>query len=119
MPSKGCTMKREVGINIKHSAIVISHQAQSIVTHRMGYTRRVNPVRYFSPNMRIIVQCPCYLKEWNIGSLEYAGNFGYWAGRAVSKPFARHLRAVFEAVKLLVVNRCFWRQIQNNYGYFG
>ena len=95
---------REVGVNIQHPAIVMSHQAEAIVRHHTRDAGRVDPCAGLVPAHRIAAICPVIWTNGMRARLKTFAISGTGQAAAVREPFPRHRGAVLHAVERGVID---------------
>ena len=74
--TKDRTLQRGVGINVEHPIVVMPHQTETVVRHRVGHPRRLDPCVNFIPAFGIVMQATGHLLKGNPRALENIRNFG-------------------------------------------
>src|SRR3981081_3440358 len=70
VPTEIGALLSKVGINVEHSAVIVSHHSEAIVLHDMSDSRGLDPFRDFSPGNRIVLQRARNLKKWDFAAVE-------------------------------------------------
>ena len=111
MSTKMGILLGEIRINIKHAAIVMTHAAQTIISHYIGDFSCLYPLGYFIPALWVTVQYAGNLMELNADSVKHVGYLRHRAGRTKGKPFAGHLGTVGHSIERGVINSRLGRQV--------
>ena len=108
VPPETGALKRQVRINVQHPSVIVAHQPQAIVLHRVSHARRIQPLVDFVPRNRVVVQHPGNLEEGDVRAPEHIGNLRRGAGLAEGQPLARHLSAIGHGVEGRIVDGRPW-----------
>src|SRR5208337_3429606 len=119
MPAKPRALFRQVGVDVEHTAIVVTHHAKTVVLHYARHLRRFDPFIHLAPTLRVLAEHPCDLMERYTGSIKNIGDLRHRASRTKGKPLARHGRTVSHPIKTLVVNSRLGLKIQNDDRHLG
>ena len=103
--AEGGAVLGQVGVDVEHPPVVVTHQPEPVVEHHVGHARGVDPGVDLGPAVGIVLQHPGDLVEVHARAAEDVGNLGNRTGAAVRQPLAGHRRAVVHAVERLVVDR--------------
>ena len=82
-----------VGVNVQHTAIIVSENTHPVVTHPLYGPCRIDPVFDFVPYVWFF-EVTGQDVVFDAGTVEYAGKFRSGTGLAVSQPFAGHFSTV-------------------------
>ena len=82
-----------VGVNVQHTAIIVSENTHPVVTHPLYGPYRIDPVFDFVPYVWFF-EVTGQDVVFDAGTVEYAGKFRSGTGLAVSQPFAGHFSTV-------------------------
>jgi hypothetical protein len=98
------TLLGEVRVDVEHTAVVIAHDAKTVVLHRMGYASSFDPFTNLDPGDWVIFQHARDLEEGDTTAIENVRNLRHWASLAVSEPLTRHFCAVAKTIESFVVD---------------
>ena len=119
MPAEAGALRRKIGINVEHAAVVVTQNSQPVVFHDGSDSSSLDPLVDLPPDFCVALEHPTQLKEGNAAALKHIRDFGSWASRAVSQPLPRHFRAITETVHRCVIDGFSRTQVQQNQGDFG
>src|SRR5262252_2259715 len=119
MTAKRCALCCQVRIDVEHAAVVMAHDAETVVLHDMGYPGSLDPFADFTPRDEIVFQDAADLEKRNVAALENVGDFWNWTGGTIREPLAGHLRTIAEAIERVEVDRNGWLQVENDDRNFG
>ena len=103
MRAKCHRLQRGIGVDIKHTTIIMAENTHPIIAHAFYCTCRANPrfnivpcngVVHVAGNNVVAYICP----------VEYTGKFRSRAGLTVRKPFASHFSPVIKRIYIIIVN---------------
>src|ERR1039458_6849850 len=114
MAAERGALECRVGINVQHPTVIMAHQTEAIVEHRVCDARGLNPRAHFIPANGIVVQHSGDLMEINARAAENIGDFRNRTCGAMCQPVTGHRGAVAHCVKLCVINRRRRREVQND-----
>ena len=118
MSAEGGALQGEVGVDVEHAAVIVAHDAEAVVLHRMGDLGGSEPLLDFVPRRGVVFQHAGNLEEGDIAAAEYVGDFGYGAGLAPCQPFSGHLSAIRHSIEGGVVDGGAGGEIEDDHGDF-
>ena len=92
----------QVAVDVEHSAVVVSEDADAVCTHARRHARRIDPVGDLLPSF-LVLQVARDQVIRNAGAVEHASDFRGRTTLAMLQPHARHHPPVAEPVEGIVV----------------
>ena len=116
--AEGRALLREIGVDVEHAAVVVTHQAEAVVLHDIDSVRSLDPFIHFSPGEGVIVEGSGDLMEWNARSREYVCDFRNGTSAAPSQPLAGHMLPVAHFIEGAVVDSSTGGEVEDDDRYF-
>ena len=109
------TLLGEIGVDIEHATVIVSHYTESIMLHHMSDPSRLDPTANFVIGNRIVIERACNLEKRNSAAIENVRDFWHRTSLTIGQPLTGHFRPVPKTVKSFIVDRCRRREVENNY----
>ena len=119
MGTEDGALEREVGVDVQHSIVIVSHHAETVVLHPVDHARSIDPGADLIPAFRIILQLTRDLMKGHPGACQHIGDFRNGACSAVGQPLTGHCGTVSDEVKRGVVERRLRREIHDHDRHIG
>ena len=116
MRAKRGRLRSDVCIDIKHTTIVVTEDAQAVLAHTLHHMGRIHPVGQFLPH-RLVLKVACHDIVSYTRAVEQTGQFWYGACLTVSQPLTRHPSSISHTVNLLVVDSRYRLYVQQQEGF--
>src|SRR5260370_37995334 len=100
---------------VEQAAVIMAHDSQAIVFHRVSDAARFDPCRDLIPRKRVVVEHAGDLQKRDMATTKYTCDFRHRTSLAISQPFAGHFGSVAHLIAGLVVNRRGGRKIYKDY----
>src|SRR6185437_9079594 len=101
----------QVGVDIEHAAVILAHQAETVVLHYVHDASGFQPLIDFIPCRITLCKRACDLKEGDMRSPEYARDFRNRTGLAPGQPFAGHAAPVLHPIEGGIIDGGAWGEI--------
>ena len=107
MSAEGRALQGEIGVDIQHATVVMTHDAEPIVKHAGDHLRGGDPVIHFVPAIGVVLEGAGNRVKGNAGPSEDVRNFWNGTGATKGQPFPGHAQPITQPIERLVVDGSF------------
>src|SRR5213596_397764 len=104
MPTKISALLSQIGIGIKHSSVIMTHQSEAVMFHCLSNSARFGPRGDLIPRQWVVVEHTSDLEKRDPAATKYIGDFRRGTSLAISQPFAGHSGSVTHLIEGLVID---------------
>jgi hypothetical protein len=94
----------QVGIDVKHSPVIVTHHSEAVVFHRVGDSACIYPRGNLIPSEWVVLKDSGDLEKRDAATTKYIGDFRHGTSLTIGQPFAGHSGSVTHAIEGLVID---------------
>ena len=118
MAPKISALLSQVGIDVKHSPVIVTHHSEAVVFHRVGDSACIYPRGNLIPREWVVLKDSGDLEKRDAATTKYIGDFRHGTSLTIGQPFAGHSGSVTHSIEGLVINCRGGRKIKKDHGHF-